>query len=88
MVMRPPRIHPGTAATTSIWFVVLATLVILKVTGAINWSWVYVVAPIWAPIAVAAALVLLGFFLILTLLLIRVFMRAFFLYVLRKNNKE
>lgn len=39
----------------------LIVLVILKLTGLIHWSWLWVLAPIWIPIAAFAALFLVGF---------------------------
>ena len=32
----------------------------LKLTGYINWPWIWVLAPAWAPIALALTLILLG----------------------------
>ena len=33
--------------------------VILKCTGAVNWSWIWVFAPLWIPFAVVIAIIVL-----------------------------
>jgi hypothetical protein len=35
----------------------------LKLTAVITWSWVWVLAPLWAPVAVVVILFILGLFL-------------------------
>lgn len=52
--------------TSLISALVLWTLVILKVSGAVNISWLWVFAPIWLPIV----LVLLGGFLVVVFMFI------------------
>lgn len=43
-------------------FVLFIVFLILKLTGVIAWSWVWVTAPIWIPFA-ALAVILVGIFL-------------------------
>lgn len=35
-------------------------LIVLKLTDVINWSWLWVLAPIWLPLAVTLVVVLIG----------------------------
>lgn len=37
-----------------LWFValLLAVFIILKLAGAINWSWLWVLSPLWIPFAI------------------------------------
>jgi hypothetical protein len=46
--------------STGIGFFGLLTIafVVLKLTGFISWSWWWVVAPIWAPLAIVIAILL------------------------------
>lgn len=41
--------------------VLLIVFVVLKLVGTINWSWVWVLSPIWIPLCVLLAVVALGF---------------------------
>lgn len=54
----------GAAVSTSggIGFDGLLALVfiVLKLTGVIAWSWLWVLAPLWIPFAVGAAVLLIG----------------------------
>ena len=46
----------------------LTTLFVgLKLTGNIDWSWVWVLSPLWVPFAIAAAVLVIGFFVFLIL---------------------
>lgn len=40
------------------------TFIVLKLCGIINWSWLWVLAPIWLPFVILIALGLLGFLII------------------------
>ena len=54
----------GTSASGGIGFCGLLTVVFitLRLTGVIDWSWAWVLAPIWIPVAlVLSVLVLLAF---------------------------
>lgn len=35
------------------------TLIVLKLTGVINWSWLWVLAPIWIPTAITLAIIVI-----------------------------
>lgn len=51
-----------TSSSGGVGFLGLLTIVFiaLKLTGYINWSWLWVLAPIWAPVSLAIILGLLG----------------------------
>lgn len=34
--------------------------IVLKLTGVINWAWIWVLAPLWGPLVVAIILILVG----------------------------
>jgi len=34
--------------------------IVLKLTGTINWSWLWVLAPLWIPLAVVLAIFVIG----------------------------
>ena len=46
-----------TGCSVSLPFITLI-LVTLKLTGVINWSWLWVTSPIWIPIALGVVLIL------------------------------
>ncbi len=50
--------------------ILFAVCVVLKMTGAVSWSWLWVTAPLWMPFAIYAGCVvlLLGWSLLLILL--------------------
>jgi hypothetical protein len=54
------------------WFLAFLTLsfIILKLVGVINWSWWWVLAPMWIPMAcgVCIVLILLGMAVVITIL--------------------
>lgn len=55
----------------SIWFITILT-VILKLTGHVDWSWAWVLAPLWAPIVftlVAAFVIALAWVVAVVLLI-------------------
>jgi len=35
------------------------TFIVLKLTGVINWSWLWVLAPIWIPTAITLAIIVI-----------------------------
>lgn len=35
------------------------SLIVLKLTGVINWSWLWVLAPIWIPTAITLAIIVI-----------------------------
>lgn len=37
------------------------TFIVLKLTGVIAWSWWWVLAPMWAPIVIALAIVIIAY---------------------------
>jgi hypothetical protein len=53
------------------WFLAIL-LVVLKLAGVVNWAWVFVLSPIWVPMAFAAvlALVFAALLVVLGLLLV------------------
>lgn len=55
------HVGPDFAALLGVAFIVL------KLTGVIAWSWLWVLAPIWIPLLV----VLLGFIVIMTVLVVK-----------------
>lgn len=40
--------------------VLLIVFVILKLTGLISWSWVWVLSPIWIPVCILVAIAIVG----------------------------
>lgn len=48
------------AAGMSPMFILFIVFLILKLTGVIGWSWWWVTSPLWIPITVVLAIVLLG----------------------------
>lgn len=51
-----------TASVSGLWLYALGTLfVVLKLTGTINWSWWFVLAPFWIPwVLIALGLMVMG----------------------------
>lgn len=47
-------------------------LIVLKLTGVINWSWLWVLAPIWIPTAVTIAIIVI----VLIVVLVKETLRA------------
>ena len=43
----------------------------LKLTGAIDWSWLWVLAPLWVPLAVAGTMFVLGLAVILMMVIMQ-----------------
>lgn len=52
----------ATASISGIGFTGLLTIVfiVLKLTNVINWSWLWVLSPVWIEIALVIAIVLIG----------------------------
>ena len=50
------------AASGGIGFtsLLLLAFIILKLTGYINWSWFWVLAPLWIPFVIAAVIISIG----------------------------
>lgn len=46
---------------SSVMVVLLAVFLTLKLTGQITWSWWWVLAPLWGPFAVGAAVMVIAF---------------------------
>lgn len=44
---------------TSICTVLLLIFLVLKLTGTINWSWWWVLAPLWAPLAIVVFILII-----------------------------
>lgn len=49
--------NKGSAGVYSVDLLLIA-FIVLKLTGVINWSWVWVLAPFWIPLLIVVALVL------------------------------
>lgn len=45
--------------------------IVLKLTGVINWSWLWVLAPIWIPTAITLAITLAIIVIVLVAILVR-----------------
>lgn len=48
--------------TTAVWALCGlfdVALIVLKLTGVINWSWLWVLAPIWIPTAITLAIIVI-----------------------------
>ena len=49
--------------TAAVWMTLCGlfdiTLIVLKLTGVINWSWLWVLAPIWIPTAITLAIIVI-----------------------------
>ena len=48
------------------------TFIVLKLTGIINWSWLWVLAPIWIPTAITIAIIVI----VLIVVLVKETLRA------------
>lgn len=48
------------ASGLGFWSVLALMFIGFKLTGYIEWSWVWVLAPLWAPFALILAVILLG----------------------------
>ena len=61
----------NSSAGYSLFFVVGIVFVTLKLTGVIDWSWVWVLCPFWGPLALFCAVLLVCFagFLIISVVL-------------------
>ena len=44
--------------TVSLCDLLLVTFIVLKLTGAITWSWLWVLAPLWSPFILCLIIVL------------------------------
>lgn len=57
--------------TAAVWMTLCGlfdiTLIVLKLTGVINWSWLWVLAPIWIPTAITLAIIVI----VLVVILVR-----------------
>lgn len=49
------RIRGGTSGGIGFSGVLTITFIILKLCGVIEWSWVWILAPLWFPVALIAA---------------------------------
>jgi uncharacterized integral membrane protein len=67
------NVEGGSAA-----FVLFVVFLVLKLTNAIDWSWWWVTAPLWAPVALVLLLVILGGALVAGMLLLIVAIKAVF----------
>ena len=61
--MRNPTINNTTTSTNQASGISFASLLAilfigLKLTGVINWSWLWVLSPIWIPISIVLAIVI------------------------------
>ena len=55
--------NTGTSVTmggTSFCNLLFLTFLVLKLTNVINWSWWWITAPLWAPIAIIFVVVIVG----------------------------
>lgn len=48
---------------SGVMWVLLVIFIVLKVTGEVDWSWLWVLGPIWIPIALVLILKLIEYFL-------------------------
>jgi len=55
--MESEPMNKGSAGVYSVDLLLIA-FIVLKLTGVINWSWVWVLAPFWIPLLIVVALVL------------------------------
>ena len=56
--MNENRNNSGTAGGIGFCGLLTIAFIILKLTGAISWSWLWVLAPIWIPTAIVLAVLL------------------------------
>ena len=42
------------------WDLLAVAFIVLKITGAITWSWWWVLAPIWAPVALGLIILIIA----------------------------
>lgn len=52
-------------------FILFLVFLILKLCGVISWSWWWVFAPLWIPIAFVLVMLLVGFIIVVIKILIR-----------------
>lgn len=70
-----------TAYSCGVWGILLL-LIILKLSGAINISWLWVLAPLWLPISIVLGVLAIVLFVVMLL-----GMGAFVLELFRKGDK-
>lgn len=56
--MNENRNNSGTAGGIGFCGLLTIAFIVLKLTGVIDWSWLWVLAPIWIPTAIAAVVLL------------------------------
>jgi membrane protein YdbS with pleckstrin-like domain len=53
-----PRTMENKKNTTSVTTILLVVFVVLKLTGNLDWSWWWVLSPLWIPVALIAVIAL------------------------------
>ena len=51
--------NSSSAGGTGFSGLLAVAFIVLKLTGVIDWSWWWILAPVWIPVAIAAAVVLI-----------------------------
>jgi len=57
--MASPFINDPTAGGIGFCGLLAVAFIVLKLTGVINWSWLWVLAPIWIPTAISLAIIVI-----------------------------
>ena len=65
--MNENRNNSGTAGGIGFCGLLTIAFIILKLTGVINWSWLWVLAPIWIPTVITLAIIVI----VLVVILVR-----------------
>ena len=65
--MNDNRNNSGTAGGIGFCGLLTIAFIVLKLTGVISWSWLWVLAPIWIPTAITIAIIVI----VLVVILVR-----------------
>ena len=57
--MNENRHNGSTAGGIGVCGLLTIAFIVLKLTGVINWSWLWVLAPIWIPTAITLAIIVI-----------------------------
>ena len=52
--------NSGTSGGMSFCSLLTVAFIVLKLVGGINWSWLWVLAPIWIPVVIAFAILVIA----------------------------
>lgn len=56
------RTDSGSAGGTGLFTLLSVAFIVMKLCGVINWSWVWVLSPIWIPLIIGLAIYFIAWF--------------------------